>query len=368
MRLILLAKGTWCNGSTGASKTLRLGSIPSVLAIYIYTKTKMKVLSLFDWIACGYEALNRAWIPIEVYYASEIDKHAIKVATTNHPDIIEIGDVCEVKWEDYQWVDLVIGWSPCQWFSMAGKMLNFNDPRSKLFFEFVRLVKEVKPKYFLLENVKMKKDFINIINEQLWGITPIEINSALVSAQNRKRLYWVGKLQEDGTYTKVEIPQPEDKWITLKDILQEDVDEKYILTQKQVDMIANWGWFEDPIASIKWPDDKMWTLTTHCGKMSNGIKLIRWRPIMPYEPGHRRLKYTTYIDKCPTLTTTCASGDQKNVVLNGDVIRKLTPIECERLQTLPDNYTSAASDTQRYIQLWNGWTCDIIAHIFSYLK
>lgn len=328
----------------------------------------MKVLSLFDGIACGYEALKRAWIPFTHYYASEIDKHAITVATTNHPDIIEMGDVNDRQTWPLDWIDLIFGGSPCQWFSMAGKMLNFNDPRSALFFKFVDIVKYYKPKYFLLENVKMKKDFIDIINEQLWWITPIEINSSLVSAQNRKRLYWIGKLQDDGTYAKVEIQLPEDKWITLKDVLLEDVDEKYILSQKQVDMIANWWGFEDPIASIKWPDDKMGTLTTHCGKMSNWIKLIRWRPIMPYEPGHRRLKYTSYTDKCPTLTTTCASGDQKNVVLNGDIIRKLTPVECERLQTLPDDYTNAVSDTQRYIQLGNGRTVDVIAHIFSYLK
>ena len=124
---------------------------------------------------------------------------------------------------------------------MAGKMLNFSDPRSKLFFEFVRLVKEVKPKWFLLENVKMKKEYIEVINENLWGITPTEINSNLVSAQNRVRLYWVGKLQEDGTYTKVEIAQPEDEHVMLEDILEKEVDSKYILTPAQIEMIANWG-------------------------------------------------------------------------------------------------------------------------------
>ena len=125
----------------------------------------MKVLSLFDGISCWYVALERAGIPIDVYFASEIDKHAIKVAMKNHPDIIQIGDVCEVKWDKLPPIDLVIGWSPCQGFSMAGKMLNFEDPRSKLFFEFVRLVKECKPKYFLLENVKMKKEYIEVINK-----------------------------------------------------------------------------------------------------------------------------------------------------------------------------------------------------------
>lgn len=327
----------------------------------------MKVLSLFDGIACGYEALKRAWIPFTHYYASEIDKHAIKVATTNHPDIIELGDVNDFDNRPIE-PDMIIGGSPCQWFSMAGKMLNFEDPRSKLFFKFVQAVKWFKPKYFLLENVKMKKDFIKIINEQLWWITPMLIDSALVSAQHRERLYWVGVRQDDWTYAKVEIPMPEDKWITLKDVLQDEVDEKYCLSQQQVDMIAKWWWFEDPLAKMKWINDKMGTLTTHCGKMSNWIKLIRWRPKIPYEPGHRTLTFTHYYDKCPTLTTTCGSGDQKNVVLNGDIIRKLTPIECERLQTLPDDYTSAASDTQRYIQLGNGRTVDVIAHIFNYLK
>lgn len=215
----------------------------------------------------------------------------------------------------------------CQGFSMAGKMLNFSDPRSKLFFEFVRLVKECKPKFFLLENVKMKKEYIEVITEQLWGVEPTLIDSALVSAQHRNRLYWVGKLQEDGTYAKVEIIQPEDEHVMLEDILEKEVDSKYILTPAQIEMIANWGWYEDPIASAdKWVE-KIGTLTTHCGKMSNGIKLIKWNW------GYR----------------------------------KLTPVECERLQTLSDGYTSAAGDTQRYIQLGNGWTVSVIAHIFRNL-
>lgn len=289
----------------------------------------MKVLSLFDWIACGYEALKRAWIPIEVYYASEIDKHAIKVAKANHPDIIEIWDVCQVEWDRLDFVDLVIGWSPCQGFSMAGKMLNFSDPRSKLFFEFVRLVKECKPKFFLLENVKMKKEYIEVINEQLWWITPTLIDSALVSAQRRKRLYRVGKLQEDGTYAKVEIPQPEDKGVLLKDIfLPEKQTKDLILAPERIKMIRNWKCYENPLERVKTWEDKMDTLTTHCGKWSWWIRLVD----------------------------------------SGSWIRMLHPVECERLQTLPDNYTSAASDTQRYIQLGNGWTCNIIAYIFSYLK
>ena len=376
----------------------------------------MKVLSLFDGISCGYVALERAGVPIDIYFASEIDKHAIKVAMKNHPDIVQLGDVCEVKWDKLPPIDLIMGGSPCQWFSMAGKMLNFEDPRSKLFFEFVRLVKECKPKYFLLENVKMKKDYIKVITEQLWGVEPTLIDSALVSAQHRNRLYWVGKLQEDWTYAKVEIPQPEDRWILLKDILLEYVEPKYeltdsqkknyerdfgskgkvlsewaekcptltasmgtwwwnipailewyVLSEDQIKMIDNWGWYERPLERIKWPEDKSDTLTTHCGKMSNGIKLVRWRPIMPYEPGHRTLEYKEYEDKCPTLTTSCAAGDQKNIIVDGDIIRKLHPIECERLQTLPDGYTEWISDSQRYKALGNWWTVDVIAHIFNCL-
>lgn len=181
----------------------------------------MRVLSLFDWMACWYEALIRAWITVDKYYASEIDKYAIQIAKKNHPDIIEIWDVCNVKWEDYQDIDLLIWGSPCQWFSVAWKMLNFDDPRSKLFFEFVRILRGVKPKYFLLENVKMKKERQDIISRELW-VEPIEINSSLVSAQNRRRLY------------RTNIPnvsQPKDKWILLKDILEQNVDEKYDLTE-----------------------------------------------------------------------------------------------------------------------------------------
>jgi len=190
----------------------------------------MKILSLFDWIACWYEALVRAWIKIDKYYASEIDKYAIQIALKNHPDIIEIWDVCNVKWEDYQDIDLLIWGSPCQWFSVAGKMLNFDDPRSKLFFEYVRILRECKPKYFLLENVKMKKEWQDIISRELW-VEPIEINSSLVSAQNRRRLY------------RTNIPNvslPNDKWILLKDILEENVDEKYYYSRERWEkLLAN---------------------------------------------------------------------------------------------------------------------------------
>ena len=298
----------------------------------------MKILSLFDWMACWYEALQRAGIKIDKYYASEIDKYAIQIATKNHPDIEEIWDVCNIHYTNWylstyekkEWwstitniaiwkIDLVIGWSPCQWFSVAGKMLNFDDPRSKLFFEFLRLKEEIKPKYFLLENVKMKKERVDIISEYL-GVQPIEINSSLVSGQSRKRLY------------RTNIPgitQPEDKGILLKDILEGKVDEKYYLTDAQIEMIRKrWG-YENPLDKMDGDKKgKCYTLTTHTGKMSNGLKLVS----------------------------------------EGDKIRKLTPIECERLQTLPDNYTEGVNDSQRYKMLWNWWTLDVIAHIFRFIK
>ena len=181
----------------------------------------MKVLSLFDGMACGRIALEQLGIPIEKYYASEIDKYAIQVAQANYPDIIQVGDVCDLDPKDYMDVDLIQAGSPCQGFSMAGKQLAFDDPRSALFFEFIRLLKAIKPKYFLLENVKMKKEFLQIISEQvsacypeiIFGIEPIFINSSLVSAQSRQRYYWTNIPS---------IQQPEDRGIVLKDILEDN--------------------------------------------------------------------------------------------------------------------------------------------------
>lgn len=171
----------------------------------------MRVLSLFDGISCGHLAFDKAGIKIDSYDAYEIEKNAIKATQTNFPDVIQHGDVTKEDFTKYKdKIDILIGGSPCQGFSFAGKMLNFNDPRSKLFFEFVRALKETKPKYFLLENVVMKKEYQDIISSYL-GVKPIEINSSLVSAQNRKRLYWTN-------IPNVTLPQ--DKNITLDDVLE----------------------------------------------------------------------------------------------------------------------------------------------------
>ena len=183
----------------------------------------MKVLSLFDGMSCGRIALDQLGIPVDKYYASEIDKYAIQVAQANYPDTIHVGDVCDLDPEDYKDIDLILAGSPCQGFSFAGKQLAFDDPRSALFFEFIRLLKVIKPKYFLLENVRMKKEYLQVISEQvsecypeiMFGIEPIFINSSLVSAQSRQRYYW----------TNIPgIQQPEDKGIVLRDILEDNYD------------------------------------------------------------------------------------------------------------------------------------------------
>ena len=198
----------------------------------------MKVLSLFDGMACGRIALDQLGIPVEKYYASEIDKYAIQVSQANYPDTIQVGDICDLDPKDYMDVDLMLGGSPCQGFSFAGKQLAFDDPRSALFFEFIRLLKAIKPKYFLLENVRMKKEFLQVISEQVsacypeitFGIEPIFINSSLLSAQSRQRYYWTNIPN---------IKQPEDRGIVLRDILETECDQSGEPTNKPIKVGMN---------------------------------------------------------------------------------------------------------------------------------
>ncbi len=308
----------------------------------------MRVLSLFDGMACGYEALVRAGIPIDAYYASEIDKYAIQIAKKNHPDIIELGDVNDFGNRPIE-PDMIIGGSPCQWFSIAGKMLNFEDPRSKLFFKFVQAVKWFKPKYFLLENVKMKKEWVDIISRELW-VLPIEIDSALVSAQSRKRLYW----------TNIPwITQPEDRGILLRDILEEKVDEKYYFSKERWDRIINWKY-----DIVKRTEDVNWkcaTLTT-VGGWNHEKKIFM--PCGTQYSSSDNFWNSFWSQKWYTLRASCPNW----IIEDIGIVRKLTPIECERLQTLEDNYTEWVSDSQRYKMLGNGWTVDVISHIFKHLK
>ena len=323
------------------------------------------VLSLFDWMSCGRLALERAWIPVRRYFASEIDKYAIQIATKNFPDIHQIGNAewveifytltCGVdhwyriksEWSYYRlwswWLDLLIGGSPCQWFSNAGKGLNFEDPRSKLFFEFVRILNEAKPRYFLLENVKMKKEWQNTISEHLFDIQPVEIDSALLSAQRRKRLYRVWKRNEDWGYSQVEISQPEDKGILLRDIIDWELSSIY-----QRPRGKNPWWIKK---------DKSPTLSSNSWQENNFLVGNQY---------NQRI----FTDKSWCLWTGMGRTNKqgmwvyKDSITPENFIRKLTPIECERLQTLPDNYTAGVSNTQRYKMIGNGWTVDVIAHIF----
>lgn len=276
----------------------------------------MKVLSLFDGMSCGQIALNQLGIKVDEYYASEIDKWAMQVTQKNYPDTIQLGDITKWREWDIDWasINLVYGGSPCQGFSFAGKQLAFDDPRSKLFFEFVDIVNHIKSLNpdvkFLLENVRMKKEYLDVISEYM-GVQPVMINSALVSAQNRVRFYW----------TNIgEIEQPEDRGILLKDIIESGTD---IDADKARTIDANY-FKGGKIGGTHQSSKRNYKITG----------------------GHREPKIAQ-----PELTW-----------------RKLTPLECERLQTVPDGYTEGVSNTQRYRMLGNGWTVSVIAHIFSKLE
>lgn len=289
-------------------------------------KEKINVLSLFDGMSCGQIALNKAGIEYENYFASEIDKYAIQVTQKNYPNTKQLGSVTEVIGVDLPKIHLLIGGSPCQGFSFAGKGLNFEDPRSKLFFEFVRLFKQCKPKYFLLENVKMKKQYRDVITEHL-GVEPIEINSSLLSAQNRERLYWTNIPN---------ISQPNDKKLYLKDVVEFSEVNRILVDKSKI--------------------KQYWETKNYIQYDLTG-------------KGHKSQDQRGYYlnSKHGTLTSHGASGKVKVVLANGN-IAQLTPIECERLQTVPDNYTNCVSNNQRYNMLGNGWTVEVIAHIFSFLK
>lgn len=303
----------------------------------------INVLSLFDGISCGQIALERAGIKVDNYFASEIDKPAITVTMKNYPNTKQLGDVTKVKAEDLPQIDLLIGGSPCQGFSFAGKQLNFNDPRSALFFEFVRLKNELNPKYFLLENVRMKKEYQDVISSYL-GVEPININSNLVSGQNRNRFYWTNIPN---------IEQPKDKGIFLKDILQCEVDDKYYYSEKALSYLDR-SKINKRFAIYK--DNKKSACLTAVFSKS-----------LPYNVYVDREKSNCILANYGNMACVNYNKSQGQIVFSNKLIRRLTPIECERLQALPNNYTIGVSDTQRYRMLGNGWTVDVIAHIFSSL-
>lgn len=312
----------------------------------------MNVLSLFDGMSCGRLALDRAGIPYKSYVASEIDRWAIQIARKNYPDTMHVGDVLTVDSEWLPPIDLLIGGSPCQGFSFAGKQLNFDDPRSMLFFEFVRLMDECKPKYFLLENVPMKKEYVDIITKYM-GVEPIMINSALVSAQNRKRLYW----------TNIPVEQPDDKGIMLKDIL---LDDAYPVALHNV-----YGGFKEK--ENRTFTEKSPTIRTPAGGGHIPSLLLSDKALAymdrQVKDGRNHWDFKHYSDvkneKSSAVVANFFKGVPYNVLKDEDCVRKFHPIECERLQTVPDNYTEGVSNTQRYKMIGNGWTVDVIAHILK---
>lgn len=285
----------------------------------------MKVLSLFDGISCGMVALEQAKIPVERYVAYEIEPNAIKISHKNYPQIEHCGDVTKADFTQYQGFDLLIGGSPCQSLSITrGEIRTHLDGKSKLFFEFIRAMEEVKPKYFLFENVaSMNAESKQIISELL-GCEPVFINSNCFVAQDRPRLYW--------TNIPVELEGLIESSLCLQDILESDVDEKYF--------------YSYPLLNVDMTKQVCATMDFKINEM------------------HKRI----FNPKFKTHTLTCVSGGhhQKKVLVNGRA-RKLIPLEYERLQGLPDGYTEGVSDTHRYSTIGNGWTVDVIEYIFSFL-
>jgi len=340
-------------------------------------------------------ALQRAGIEVTNYFASEIDKYAQIISQKNFPEIIRLGDVTKVFAKDLPKIDLIIGGSPCQGFSIAGKMLGHEDPRSKLFWEFKRLVDECKPKYFLLENVRMKKQDEQIITDAM-GVKPLMINSALVSAQNRKRLYWTN-INADvcdlfGTLQS-HIPQPKDKHLFLKDIIEPEVDAKYYLNENAISYLGR-HYSQKTIKTI--PAKSKSLMANYSYGLCDQYLYCNYRTdegLRIRQNGRAGTIQARAREDCygagMVINSKCYQGDRQvtlqekafclsaqganngggaGQLLNANsTIRRLTPIECERLQTVPDNYTAGVSETQRYKMLGNGWTVDVIAHVLSYI-
>lgn len=300
----------------------------------------MKVLSLFDGISCGYLALKRAGIHVDEYYASEIDKQAIKCSTHNHPDIIQIGDVTKVSYKDgvlytengeftVGKIDLVMGGSPCQSFSSAGTGTGFNG-KSGLYWEYSRVLKEVNPTYFLLENVVMKQEWQDVITVDL-GVNPVEIDSALVSYQRRKRLYW----------TNISgLTLPPDQGLYLTDYYNNpDVKAAQIVGRR----------------------------LNAQGKREDNNKEIPSQQYLELRYGNKANTLTTVL-KDNVVTTFMSDTRIAVKEVDPSFWRYLEPEEYELFQTIPEGYTEILSKTQRYKAVGNAWTVDVVAHIFRNIK
>mgnify|MGYP006229661855 FL=1 len=321
-------------------------------------KDNLQVLSCFDGLGGGRLALQRLGLTPTLYCASEIDPYAIKVHQANFSDTVQLGDITKLETitynngkagmlkiadNTYRHINLLIGGSPCQGFSFAGKQLNFDDPRSKLFFEFVKLKDALNPKYFLLENVKMKKESQDVISKYM-GVEPIEINSNKFSAQNRKRLYW----------TNLPIDEIVDQNIYLHNILENGCTDR----TKSHCIDANYfkggnlkSYFEKHRRQLVFSNDEL----IHVGNADIN--------------GHDNIKRVYHANgKSPTLNACTGGNREPKVYVEPYQWRKLTPLEAERLQTVPEGYTDHVSNTQRYKMLGNGFTVDVIAHILKSIK
>lgn len=372
----------------------------------------MNILSLFDGMSCGQQALNRCGFEVTNYFASEIDKHAIKVTQHNYPNTIQLGSVINVDGYSLPKIDLLLGGSPCQSFSFAGKRKGMStkdeqqiltlehylelksegfefEGQSYLFWEYMRLLNELRIKnpnvYFILENVEMGEKWELVLSRAI-GVKGIHINSALVSTQNRKRIYWTNiGLKPARLFGDLEsiIEQPKDKGILLKDILESQVDEKYFLSEKMIQgferhkerhIEKGTGFIFNPTIGDKKasylranaslaPTDNSVIVHNMQPSISNEVEIVPMD--FRFDEGFRPREN----GKSPTLCLGSENGLSGNALaMINSRIRRLTPIECERLQTVEDNYTSCVSDSQRYKMLGNGWTIDVICHILNYLK
>lgn len=365
----------------------------------------MKVVSLFDGMSCGQIALRELGVVPEIYYASEIDRHAIGQTQLNFPDTVQLGDVTRWQEWDIDWmgIDLILAGSPCQGFSFAGKMLAFDDPRSRLFFVFADILNHARAANsrvrFLLENVNMKKEHLRVITEYV-GVFPVRINSALVSAQNRDRWYWTNiRTRQEGLFGELysDIPQPTDRRILLRDILENEVSGKYYLNDNMLNWLKKHAAKQGTSIKIKLCNDKIGCLTSAQFKMNLSSDYVLQLP-------HGKNRGGVHVNKTPTLSANAweqnnlmiqlncnkefgtqprqqnriyfqygkspalAAGHtgQTSNVLDDVRVRRLTPLECARLQTVPDWYRWRCSDTQIYRMLGNGWTVEVIMHILSF--
>jgi DNA (cytosine-5)-methyltransferase 3A len=359
----------------------------------------MVILSLFDGMSCGQIALKELGVTIDKYYASEIDKFAIQNTMANFPDTVQLGDVRQVDAKSLGKIDLLIGGSPCQCFSFAGKRAGMStkskeqietltrylelkqqgfefEGQSYLFWEYVRILNELREAnpniLFMLENVKMGKRWEAVINEAL-GIVGVHINSALVSAQVRKRIYWTNiKLAQCDLFglPQSAIPQPTDRRIFIKDILQDEVDEKYFLSPEYVEKLLAYNKRQEEHgngfkAIFHKETDKMCTLTVG-GRSAKDLICVAQRGRSYRGEPYQQNRVYAADGKSPALMNG-HGGQTINALVGGLQVRRLTPTECARLQTIPEWYKWEVSETQQYRMLGNGWTVEVIKHILSFL-